>query len=288
MSIWTAEEMDYQEDILNIPKLNNDELYFIRQILAFFNQSDGMINDNLAQRFYQDVPDQLHEARAFYTAQLFIETVHSETYGNLLEVYVPEEKERHKYFNAIENFSAINKKAQWFNKWITSNDSFANRLIAFAIIEGVFFSGSFCAIYWLKDRKKGMFPGLAMANQFISRDEGLHCEFAAELFRTMGLKVSQDEFYKILSESISIEKEFIIQSLPVDLIGMNSKLMIQYIECVGDSICDLFGYERLFNKENPFPFMTLLSAPNQTNFFESRVSEYSKVQDTKMEETEDF
>ena len=286
MAFWTAEEIDLGTDIQNLDKLNEDELHFIKHILAFFNESDGMVNENLAMRFYDDV--KIPEARAFYSAQILIETVHSETYGNLLEAYVKDPEERMRLFNATLNIPAIAKKGEWFKKWISSNEDFAKRLVAFSIIEGVFFSGSFCAIYWLKNRKGGMYPGLSKANQFIARDEGLHCEFAATLFHEMGLHISDEDFYAIIDGSVFIEKEFITESLPVALIGMNAKLMKEYIEYVADTICDLFDIPKRFNTENPFDFMSLIDATNQSNFFESRVSEYSKVEDQSMEVTDDF
>lgn len=286
MAFWTEEELDYSTDLNNIPLLSDDELHFIKHVLAFFNESDGMVNENLAVRFYRDV--KIPEARSFYTAQMLIETVHAETYGRLLEVYVSDEKERNLLYNATENIPTVGKKAEWFKKWSGSKEDFASRLVAFSIIEGVFFSGSFCAIYWLKHRYKGKFPGLSKANQFISRDEGLHCDFAGLLYKELGLTIDQGRFYQILKESVDIEKEFITEALPVSLIGMNADLMKQYIEYVADTICDLFEFPKYYKAENPFDFMRLIDSEQLTNFFESKVSEYGKSEDQTIEDLEDF
>ena len=269
---WLAEHVDFADDLKDFSKLTQEDWYFIKNILAFFNQSDGIVNENLAARFYNDV--NMPEAKAFYSIQMFMETVHAETYSRMLDIYVKDEKEKALLFNAIENIPAVKKKADWALKWISSQDDFAKRLVSFAIVEGVFFSGSFCSIFWL--RKRGLLPGLAKANDYISRDEGLHCDFAITLFKEMGLKLEESEFKAILMEAVAIEQEFITESLPVDLIGMNSRLMAKYIEFVADRLSSQFGYGKIYNTENPFDFMEMQGMENKTNFFERRVSDYSK------------
>jgi ribonucleotide reductase beta subunit family protein with ferritin-like domain len=282
---WLAEHVDLADDLKDFPRLSDDDWYFIKNILAFFNQSDGIVNENLAARFYNDV--NLPEAKAFYSFQMFIETVHAETYSRMLDVYVKDEDEKAKLFNAIEHVPGVQKKAQWALKWINSQEDFAKRLVAFAIVEGVFFSGAFCAIFWL--RKRGILPGLAKANDYISRDEGLHCDFAVALFKEMKLKMSQEEFKRILTEAVAIEQEFVVDSLPVDLIGMNSRLMAKYIEFVADRLSVSFGFTPVFNTANPFDFMNMQGMSQKTNFFERRVSDYSKsMGDRKIKFDEEF
>lgn len=283
-SLWLAEHVDFADDLKDFKKLTEEDWYFIKNVLAFFNQSDGIVNENLAARFYNDV--EMPEARAFYTFQMWTETVHAETYSRMLDLYVKDEKEKSKLFNAIENIPSINKKAKWALKWIGSQEDFAKRLVAFAIVEGVFFSGAFCSIFWL--RKRGILPGLAKANDYISRDEALHCEFAVTLFKTMGLKIDPAEFKKIMTEAVAIEREFVTESLPVDLIGMNSKLMAQYVEFVADRLCVQFGFPKIFNVENCFTFMETQGMENKSNFFERRPTEYQKVMDRKIGFEEDF
>jgi ribonucleotide reductase beta subunit family protein with ferritin-like domain len=253
--------------------------------LAFFNEADGIVNENLAVRFYKDVS--LQEARAFYTMQLATETVHSETYSFLIDTYVTDPQEKEKLFNAIANFPTIAKKAQWGLKWLESQESFTKRLICFAIVEGIFFSGAFCAIYWLK--KRGLFlEGLSKANEFIARDEGLHWEFAASLFKNLGLKIEQEEYESILREAVEIEKEFVKDALPVSLIGMNADLMCQYIEFVADFVTTEFGLKKVYNAKNPFDFMELISLKGKNNFFESRTTQYQKATDRKISFDEDI
>jgi ribonucleoside-diphosphate reductase beta chain len=283
-SLWLAEHVDFADDRKDFDKLSQEDWYFIKNILAFFNQSDGIVNENLAARFYGDVT--LPEARSFYSFQMWTESVHAETYSRMIDVYVKDEEEKNFLFNAIENVPSIAKKAQWAIKWINSQDDFAKRLVAFAIVEGVFFSGAFCSIFWL--RKRGILPGLAKANDYISRDEGLHCDFAVALFKTMNLKIDNEDFKAIMTEAVAIEREFITESLPVDLIGMNSKLMAQYIEFVADRLCVQFGKAKIYKAENPFSFMELQGMENKANFFERRVSEYSKSTDRKIGFDDDF
>jgi ribonucleoside-diphosphate reductase beta chain len=269
---WLAEHIDFADDLKDFSKLSEEDWYFIKNILAFFNQSDGIVNENLAARFYNDV--NMPEAKAFYAIQIFMETVHAETYSRMLDIYVKDEAEKARLFNAIENIPAVKKKADWALKWINSQDDFAKRLVGFAIVEGVFFSGAFCSIFWL--RKRGLLPGLAKANDYISRDEGLHCDFAITLFKQMGLKLDAKEFKSIMMEAVAIEQEFVTESLPVGLIGMNAKLMSEYIEFVADRLCLQFGYDKIYCTANGFPFMEMLGMENKSNFFERRVSEYSK------------
>jgi ribonucleotide reductase beta subunit family protein with ferritin-like domain len=285
---WVPEEIDLSADPQDFEeKLNSDERYFIKNVLAFFNQSDGIINENLCVRFYKEVL--LAEARAFYAIQIAIEAIHAETYSLLLETYVRDSDEKNKLFNAIETIPAIKQKAEWALAWMENAEaSLAQRLFAFAIIEGVFFSGSFCSIFWL--RKRGLMPGLCKANDFISRDEGLHWTFAAELFKTLDLKkeLSIASVKKIINEAVKIEQNFICHSLPVDLVGMNKELMSQYIQYTADRVLNVFGYEKIHNVDNPFPFMALLDLENKSNFFETRVSEYSKGANKQLDFDADF
>ncbi|MDA9699349.1 ribonucleotide-diphosphate reductase subunit beta, partial [Flavobacteriaceae bacterium] len=273
-SFWTAEEIDLHQDLNDwSTKLNDDERYFIKHILAFFAASDGIVNENLAENFVNEV--QYSEAKFFYGFQIMMENIHSETYSLLIDTYVKDDKEKDTLFKAIENFPAIKKKADWALKWIES-DSFAERLIAFAGVEGVFFSGSFCSIFWLK--KRGLMPGLTFSNELISRDEGVHCDFAVHLHNNhMINKVPKERIKEILIDALNIEREFITESLPVSLIGMNAKLMTQYLEFVTDRLLDQFGCEKEFNVSNPFDFMDMINLQGKTNFFEKRVSEYQKA-----------
>ncbi|WOC41102.1 ribonucleotide-diphosphate reductase subunit beta [Polaribacter sp. HL-MS24] len=272
--IWTAEEIDLSEDISDWNnKLSDDERYFIKHILAFFAASDGIVNENLAENFVNEV--QYSEAKFFYGFQIMMENVHSETYSLLIDTYVKNEVEKDQLFRAIEVFPAIKKKADWALKWIES-DSFAERLIAFAAVEGIFFSGAFCSIFWLK--KRGLLLGLTFSNELISRDEGMHCDFAVHLHNHHIVnKVSKERIREIIVEALNIEREFITESLPASLIGMNSKLMTQYLEFVTDRLLGEFNCENEYNTTNPFDFMEMISLEGKTNFFEKRVSEYQKA-----------
>lgn len=271
---WTAEEIDLQQDLSDWNnKLNDDERYFIKHILAFFAASDGIVNENLAENFVSEV--QYTEAKFFYGFQIMMENIHSETYSLLIDTYVKDEKEKDSLFNAIENFEAIKKKADWALRWVES-PSFADRLIAFAAVEGIFFSGAFCSIFWLK--KRGLMPGLTFSNELISRDEGMHCDFAVHLHNNHLInKVPKERITKILINALDIEREFITESLPVSLIGMNAKLMTQYLEFVTDRLLVELECEKVYNATNPFDFMDMISLQGKTNFFEKRVSEYQKA-----------
>ena len=273
-SFGTAEEIDLHSDLNDwSAKLNDDERYFIKHILAFFAASDGIVNENLAENFVNEV--QYSEAKFFYGFQIMMENIHSETYSLLIDTYVKDDKEKDQLFKAIETFPAIKKKADWALKWIES-DSFAERLIAFAGVEGIFFSGSFCSIFWLK--KRGLMPGLTFSNELISRDEGVHCDFAVHLHNNHIInKVPKERIREILIDALNIEREFITESLPVSLIGMNSKLMTQYLEFVTDRLLDQFECEKEFNVTNPFDFMDMINLQGKTNFFEKRVAEYQKA-----------
>ena len=273
-TFWTANEIDLVKDNNDWEYvLNDNERNFIKNVIGFFAGSDGIIMENLAQRFLREI--QIPEARAFYSYQIFNESIHSETYSLLIDTYIKDPEEKNKIFNSIENIPCVAKKAQWAYKWIENKDvSFATRLLSFAIVEGVFFSGSFCAIYWLK--KRGLMPGLTFSNELISRDEGLHCEFACLLYSYIKNKVPQSIVYEIFQEAVSIEKEFITESIPCAMIGMNSTMMCQYIEFVANRLLLQLGYDKLWNAENPFDFMELISLRPKTNFFELRVGEYTK------------
>jgi ribonucleoside-diphosphate reductase beta chain len=275
-SFWSAEEIDLGQDLTDWEeKLNDNERHYIKNVLAFFAASDGIVNENLAENFLKEV--QYPEAKFFYGFQIAMENIHSETYSLLIDTYIKDDKEKDHLFNAIETVPSVKKKADWALKWIES-ESFAERLIAFAAVEGIFFSGSFCSIFWLK--KRGLMPGLAFSNELISRDEGLHCEFACLLHnKYITNKVSQERITEIITEAVEIEKEFVTDSLPVSLIGMNAKLMGQYIEFVADYWLTELGCKKVYNAENPFDFMDMLSLQNKGNFFEKRVSEYSKASD---------
>jgi ribonucleoside-diphosphate reductase beta chain len=271
---WTAEEIDLQQDLTDWNnKLTADEKYFIKHILAFFAASDGIVNENLAENFVREV--QYTEAKFFYGFQIMMENIHSETYSLLIDTYVKDDSEKNQLFHAIEVFPAIKKKAEWALRWIQS-DSFAERLIAFAAVEGIFFSGAFCSIYWLK--KRGLMPGLTFSNELISRDEGMHCDFAVHLHNQhLSNKVSKARISEIITDALDIEREFITESLPVSLIGMNATLMTQYLEFVTDRLLVELGCDRVYNATNPFDFMDMISLQGKTNFFEKRVSEYQKA-----------
>ena len=281
---WTVEEIDLTKDKNDWEKLSENEQYFIKNILAFFAGSDGIVNENIQERFINEIDDQ--EVKCFYGFQEAMENIHSETYSLLIDTYITDETEKTKLFNGIETIPCVKKKAEWAIKWIEDKESnFNTRLVAFACVEGIFFSGSFCAIFWLK--KRGLMPGLTFSNELISRDEGLHTEFAVELYHTRENKLDSETFYKIVKHAVEIEKEFITESLPCNLIGMNATLMKQYIEFVADRLTVQFGYNKIYNVENPFDFMDLISMRTKTNFFEKRVGEYGKagvsVEDNEME-----
>lgn len=271
-SFWRAEEVDLSRDLTDWAKLNDDEQYFISMVLAFFAASDGIVMENLASRFMNDV--QLSEARAFYGFQIAMENIHSEMYSLLIETYISDKVQKQKLFGAISNYPCIAKKADWARKWIDDTKStFATRLVAFACVEGIFFSSSFAAIYWIK--KRGLMPGLTLSNEFISRDEALHTEFAILLYNDLRYKMSATALASMVKEAVEIEKEFILESLPCRLIGMNSTLMSQYIEFVGDRLCLQLGCEKIYGSANPFDFMELISIESKSNFFERTVSEYA-------------
>ncbi len=270
-SFWTAEEIDLGDDMKDWNALNDGERHFISHVLAFFAASDGIVNENLAVNFMSEV--QLPEARCFYGFQIMMENIHSETYALLIDTYIKDPKEKDRLFHAIDTVPAVKKKAEWALRWI-DNGSFAERLVAFAAVEGIFFSGSFCSIFWMK--KRGLMPGLTFSNELISRDEGLHCEFACLLYSMLQNKLTEKEVQGIISDAVAIEKEFVTEALPVDLIGMNAKLMQQYIEFVADRWLSELGYSKIYNATNPFDFMELISLQGKTNFFEKRVGEYQK------------
>lgn len=271
---WTAEEIDLSNDLTDWNgKLNDDERYFIKHILAFFAASDGIVNENLAENFVNEV--QFTEAKFFYGFQIMMENIHSETYSLLIETYVEDPEEKDRLFKAIEVFPAIKKKADWALKWIES-DSFAERLIAFAAVEGIFFSGAFCSIFWLK--KRGLMPGLTFSNELISRDEGMHCDFAVHVHNNhLVNKVPKERIREILVDALNIEREFITESLPVRLIGMNANLMTQYLEFVTDRLLVQLEVGKEYHVENPFDFMEIISIEGKTNFFEKKVAEYQKA-----------
>ncbi|MBA4168277.1 MAG: ribonucleotide-diphosphate reductase subunit beta [Chitinophagaceae bacterium] len=270
-SFWTAEEIDLSGDLQHWASMNDGERHFISHVLAFFAASDGIVNENLAINFMSEV--QLPEARCFYGFQIMMENIHSETYALLIDTYVKDPQEKDHLFHAIDTVPAVKKKAEWALRWIEGGN-FAERLVAFAAVEGIFFSGSFCSIFWLK--KRGLMPGLTFSNELISRDEGLHCEFACLLYSMLSSKLSKDEVFEIIGDAVRIEKEFITEALPVALIGMNSKLMQQYIEFVADRWLSELGYPKMFGTANPFDFMEMISLQGKTNFFEKRVGDYQK------------
>ena len=294
-SFWTPEEVSLQDDLRDLQILNEGERHFIKNVLAFFANSEAMINENLASRFYKEIL--MPEARCFISMQMLNESIHAEMYALQIEAYVVDQQEKDMLFNAIQNVPCINLKAKWVSKWLNGSQNLLTRLIAFGLVEGLFFAGSFCAIYYF--RKRGLLPGLALSNDWIARDEGMHFSFSALMFKILRDKfnnnsltdtdlldvnlitgnVAQSEFEEIVREAVSFEKEFVQEALPVDLIGMNANLMCQYIEAVADRIADLFEFERVYNTENPFDFMRALDVQNVTNFFEKRVSEYQRPTD---------
>lgn len=273
-SFWTAEEIDLQPDLIDWEsKLNDNERHFVKHVLAFFAASDGIVNENLAENFLSEV--QYTEAKFFYGFQVAIENIHSETYSLLIDTYIKDKEEKTRLFNAIDTLECVTKKANWALRWIEEG-SFAERLVAFAAVEGIFFSGSFCSIFWLK--KRGLMPGLSFSNELISRDEGLHCDFACLLYnKHLQNKLPKEQVKEIILDAVEIEKEFILDALPVKLIGMNSDLMSQYIEFVADRLLVELGCEKVFNVSNPFDFMDMISIQGKTNFFEKRVGEYQKA-----------
>jgi ribonucleoside-diphosphate reductase beta chain len=270
-SFWTAEEIDLSDDQKHWDSLNDGERHFISHILAFFSASDGIVNENLAVNFMREV--QLPEARCFYGFQIMMENIHSETYALLIDTYIKDPVEKDHLFHAIETVPCVKKKAEWALRWIDGGN-FAERLVAFAAVEGIFFSGSFCSLFWLK--KRGLMPGLTFSNELISRDEGMHCEFACLLYRMLENKLSEEQVHGIIRDAVEIEKEFVTDALPVALIGMNAKLMAQYIEFVADRWLTELGYSRIWNTTNPFDFMEMISLQGKTNFFEKRVGDYQK------------
>ena len=269
---WRPEEIDLSKDLSHWDGLQKDEQFFISSILAFFAASDGIVLENLAQRFMREV--QVSEARAFYGFQIAMENIHSHTYSNLIETYIKDKEEKSKLFNAIANFPCIKKKSDWAQKWIHDNrSSFATRLVGFACVEGIFFSGAFCSIFWLK--KRGLMPGLTFSNELISRDEALHCEFAILLYSKLIKKLDKSRIHEIIKEAVEIETEFICEALPCKLIGMNSKLMTQYIQFVADRLCVQLGYKKIYNVTNCFDWMELISLESKTSFFEKRNDSYA-------------
>mmetsp|Transcript_17982 Transcript_17982/g.20593 ORF Transcript_17982/g.20593 Transcript_17982/m.20593 type:complete len:415 (+) Transcript_17982:48-1292(+) len=273
-AFWTLEEIDLGSDMKDWEGLNDDERHFIKHVLAFFAASDGIVLENLAERFMTDV--KIPEARCFYGFQIAMENIHSETYSTLIETYIRDSDEKKRLFEAIETVPCIQKKALWATRWIKSTDSFAERLVAFAAVEGIFFSGSFCSIFWLK--KRGLMPGLTFSNELISRDEGMHTDFACLLYeKYLVHKLSDARVHEIIGDAVVIEKEFICDALPVRLIGMNSDLMAQYIEFVADRLLTVLGHPVLYGAKNPFDFMEMISLQGKTNFFEKRVGDYQKA-----------
>ncbi len=302
-AFWTTEELDFSQDYKDFEKMSEGEKHFIKHVLAFFAQSEGMINENLLTRFYGEI--HIAEARCFLALQAFNEVVHAETYALQLETYVPENEEREKLFNAIDTVPTVGKKASWVKKWIAADTPLPIRLIAFGLVEGLFFAGSFCAIYYF--RKKGLLPGLAASNDLIARDEGLHFSFSALMFKTIenyrennrweGIVknpelisegVTREQMEEIVREAVEVEQEFVKDALPVSLIGMNAKLMCEYIEATADLIVELFGFERIYHTKNPFDFMRLLDMEGKTNFFEKRVTEYKRPTERNLSFDEEF
>ena len=284
-SFWHTGEISLAQDLNDWNKLNEDERNFIKMVLAFFSSSDALVTDNLGTRFMNEV--QVSEARAFYAFQIAIETIHSEMYSILIDTYIKDSEEKNKLFQATSNYPCIEKKFKWAEKWLNDKRSnFATRLVGFALVEGLFFSSSFAAIYWIK--KRGLMPGLTFSNELISRDEALHTEFAILLYSKINKKVPKKKFYEIVKEAVDIEKEFITESIPCRMIGMNSKLMCQYIEFVADRLCLQMGYDKLFNSSNPFDFMELISIESKVNFFERTNAEYALANKTVDEDVFDF
>jgi ribonucleotide reductase beta subunit family protein with ferritin-like domain len=269
-SFWTSDEIDLTHDLSDWERLNENERHFIKHVLAFFAASDDIVLENLAQKFCSEI--QIPEARCFYGFQIAMENIHSETYSLLIDTYIKNSNEKHLLFNAIENIPVIKKKAEWAIKWINNENSFAERILAFSAVEGIFFSGSFCALFWLK--KRSLMPGLTFSNELISRDEGLHTDFACLIYKHLQNKISQERIYDIIKDAVYIEQEFVSSALPVELIGMNSKLMNQYIEFVADRLIFSLGYQKYFNVKNPFEWMEMINLQGKTNFFERRVADY--------------
>ncbi|MGA0353488.1 MAG: ribonucleotide-diphosphate reductase subunit beta, partial [Poseidonia sp.] len=273
-SFWTAEEIDLAEDLKDWKNLNKDEKHFIKHILAFFAASDGIVNENLVMNFSNEVC--WPEARAFYGFQIMMENIHAETYSLLIDTYIDDEKEKDHLFKALETVPSVQKKGDWAMKWLSrKRGSFAERLVAFAAVEGIFFSGSFCAIFWLK--KRGLMPGLTFSNELISRDEGLHCDFACLLHNKLLRGAGENVIRRIIAEAVDIEIEFVTKALPVNLIGMNADLMTQYIQFVADRLLIQLNCSKIYNVGNPFPWMEMISMQGKTNFFEKRVAEYQKA-----------
>ena len=271
-SFWTAEEIDLSQDQKDWNGLTTNEQHFIKHVLAFFDAYDGIVNENLAVNFMQEV--QMPEARCFYGFQIMMENIHSETYSLLIDTYIKDPKEKDYLFNALETVPAVQRKGEWALTWINS-ENFAERIIAFAAVEGIFFSGSFCSIFWLK--KRGLMPGLTFSNELISRDEGLHCDFACLLYSYLENKLPEARVQGIIRDAVTIEQEFVTDALPVSLIGMNAKAMSQYIEFVADRLLVALGCAKIYNATNPFDFMEMISVQGKTNFFEKRVAEYQKA-----------
>ena len=272
-NFWTTEELDLSKDLNDYNKLSDNEKYFINNILAFFAASDGIVNENLVERFCNEVT--ILEAKFFYGFQIAMENIHSETYSLLIDTYIKDLSLKDKLFNAIETIPSVKKKADWALNWIGDKSDFGKRVIAFACVEGIFFSGAFCSIFWLK--KRGLMPGLCHSNELISRDEGLHTEFAVLIHHNLINKCPDDELLNIVQQAVSIEKEFITESLPCKLIGMNNESMTQYIEYIADRLLIMFGLEKIYNAANPYDWMEAISIQGKTNFFEKRVGEYSNA-----------
>jgi len=284
-SFWTPEEIDLSKDMDDFTKLKDEEQHFIKNVLAFFAASDGIVNENLVERFCNEV--QILEAKFFYGFQVAIENIHSETYSLLIDTYIKDIQEKSRLLNAIETIPSVKKKADWALKWINDKEStFGKRVIAFAAVEGIFFSGSFCSIFWLK--KRGLMPGLCFSNELISRDEGLHTEFAVLMYSMLQDKPTKEEVIQIIQEAVSIEKEFITESLPCSLIGMNETLMKQYIEYVADRLLQMLKIDPVYKTANPFEWMELISIQGKTNFFEKRVGEYSNKANPGIDEEQEF
>ena len=280
-NFWTTEELDLSKDMKDFLSLTDNERFFIKNVLAFFAASDGIVNENLVERFCNDV--KVLEAKFFYGFQIAMENIHSETYSLLIDTYVKDIEEKHKLFNAVDTIPSVKKKADWSMKWISDKSAnFGTRVIAFAAVEGIFFSGSFCSIFWLK--KRGLMPGLCHSNELISRDEGLHTEFAVLMYSMLQDKPSKETIISIIKEAVSLEIEFITESLPCKLIGMNMDLMKQYIQYVADRLLLMLGIEKIYSVSNPFDWMELISIQGKTNFFEKRVGEYSNVANSEASE----
>ena len=283
-NFWTAEELDLTKDIKDYVELSDDEKHFLNSVLAFFAASDGIVNENLVERFCNEV--QLLEAKFFYGFQIAIENIHSETYSLLIDTYIKDLTLKNKLLNAVETIPSVKKKADWALKWIGDKSDFSKRVIAFACVEGIFFSGAFCSIFWLK--KRGLMPGLCHSNELISRDEGLHTEFAVLIHHTLQNKCSDEDIYSIVKEAVAIEKEFITESLPCRLIGMNNDLMAQYIEYVADRLLLMLKLDKIYNSDNPFDWMEAISIQGKTNFFEKRVGEYSNAANPKSDSNDNI